>query len=188
MQATGVPPVPDPTRSALPHMEIFIYIGVGILALLFVIFIVRNGIEGFQEGQQDTPIVYSSHPDKPIIEDSSTVASWSSPRRMLQILVIAFFSSFFSLLSIDHPRWNWANCIGGALATVTFSVIIASLLIGLLMLFSDYRPPRFKNKFLAFAGALAIPILVVSPLLIMYQYDSVSRDAENSLEFDRMRR
>jgi hypothetical protein len=154
----------------------------------FVAFIVRDGIKGSREAQQDDPIVYDISPNHPPVDQPLTTTSWSTPRRMLQILVIAFFSSFLVLLSINHPRWNWANCIGCALATIIFAVIIASVFIGLRMLFTDYQPPYTGNKLLAFIGALAIPLLFISPIVIIYQYDFSSRDAEDARELDRMLR
>jgi len=114
--------------------------------------------------------------------------SWNTPRRMLQISVVALIASFLSLLLVNHPEWDWAKCLGGAFSTIIVGIVSSSVIIFLVILFSPFKPTHPRGVFLAFFGALSLPMLFISPMLIYYQYITFSEEAKDIRYYERMLR
>lgn len=114
--------------------------------------------------------------------------SWSSPRRTLQITAIILIVSFLAHMNVGHPNWNFFDYMGGAIATAIASLVISSLIVGLRLLFSDFRLNSNKGASYDFLTALAIPMIITSPILLVNQYRAAEKRATDIIDFERMQK
>jgi hypothetical protein len=118
--------------------------------------------------------------------DNDTVA-FSSPRRLAQVLFLTFVGSIVLQNMIEHPRLNAPLILGAAIATTLLALFGGMVIVFVGMLFTEWRLETNRSKFQSFCSALTVPVIISSAIFLFKQFNSVSKDAEDAREFQRMR-